>query len=106
MHFNSLCIDFAFLRNISFWNILYTLHLWYIKLMPRQTVIDYKKLRRTNSETARMAVLEYLSATRGNISKTARAFGIQRVTVYDILKKKAEGDLKDRSKTPKRVGKR
>lgn len=30
------------------------------------------------------------------------SFGIQRVVVYDILRKEKEGDLKDRSKAPKR----
>lgn len=64
--------------------------------------IDYKKLRQLNPETARLAVLEYLSSNGGNISDCARTFAIQRVVVYDILKKSREGNLKDRSKAPKK----
>lgn len=62
--------------------------------------IDYKVLRRINPEAARLAVIEYLSTNKGNISDAARTFGIQRTVVYDILKKKKEGNLKDRSYTP------
>lgn len=63
--------------------------------------IDYKTLRKINPETARIAVLEYLKTNRGNIAGTARAFGINRPVVYDILKKQKEGDLKDRSRRPR-----
>jgi len=63
--------------------------------------IDYKRLRKINPEAARQAVLEYLKANRGNIADTARAFGITRPVVYDILKKQREGDLKDRSRAPR-----
>ena len=63
--------------------------------------IDYKRLRKINPEAARQAVLQYLKANRGNIADTARAFGITRPVVYDILKKQREGDLKDRSKAPR-----
>ncbi len=68
--------------------------------MKRKPYINYKTLRKVNPETARLAVLQYLKSNRGNISKTARVFGIQRVTVYDILKKQQMGNLKDRSKAP------
>jgi len=60
--------------------------------------INYKVLRRINPEAARLAVIEYLSTNKGNISEAARVFGIQRTVVYDILKKKEEGDLRDRSR--------
>ncbi|MDP3758405.1 MAG: hypothetical protein Q8Q86_01690 [Candidatus Daviesbacteria bacterium] len=69
--------------------------------MPKNTQINYKSLRKINPEAARTAVLDFLSSNKGNIAKTAKAFGIQRVTVYDILKKKQEDNLKDRSKAPK-----
>jgi len=62
--------------------------------------INYHVLRRINPEAARLAVMEYLSTNKGNISEAARTFGIQRTVVYDILKKKKEGDLKDRSRAP------
>lgn len=65
-------------------------------------LINYKHLRKINPEAARTAVLEYLSSSR-NITATARAFGIQRLTVYDILKKGQSANLKDRSKAPNRV---
>ncbi len=65
--------------------------------------IDYKRLRQLNPEAARTAVLNYLSSNKGNIADCARVFGVQRLTVYDILKKDKEADLKDRSKKPKTV---
>lgn len=65
-------------------------------------LIDYKQLRRINPQAARQAVLEYLKADGGNIARTARAFGINRAVVYDILRKQREGNLKDRSKAPHR----
>ena len=70
--------------------------------MPKGPQIDYKLLRKINPETARMAVLEYLSSNKNNIRKTAKVFGVQRLTVYDIIKKKKEANLKDRSKAPRR----
>ena len=63
--------------------------------------IDYRVLRDVNAEAARLAVLEYLKTNGGNISDAARAFGITRPVVYDILEKEAEGDLGDRSREPK-----
>jgi hypothetical protein len=63
--------------------------------------IDYKTLRQVNLEAARQAVLEYLKTNGGNKAAAARACGINRCVGYDILKKAAEGDLKDRDKTPK-----
>ena len=53
--------------------------------------------------------MEYLSSNRGNVSDTARVFGIQRAVLQlkdDILKKQQEGDLADRSKAPKRSPRR
>jgi len=68
--------------------------------------IDYKQLRRINSEAARRAVLEYLKTNNRNISEASSIFGINRAVVYDIIKKEREGDLKDRSKAPKRQPRR
>jgi len=65
--------------------------------------IDYKKLRKISPETARTAVLDYLYSCKGNISKTARVFGIQRLTVYDIIKRGKIESLRDQSRTPKTV---
>lgn len=65
------------------------------------TRIDYKILRKVNPEAARMAVLEYLSTNDGNVSDAARIFGINRTVVYDIIRKQKEGELNDRSKSPK-----
>jgi transposase len=64
--------------------------------------IDYKALRKVNPETARLAVLEYHKTNGGNVSDTARTFGINRSVVYDILRKQQEGDMRDRSRVPKR----
>lgn len=64
-------------------------------------MIDYKALRKINPEAARMAVIEYLNSNGGNISLTAKAFGIQRPVIYDILEKQKEGSLTDKSKAPK-----
>jgi transposase-like protein len=63
--------------------------------------IDYKVLRRVNPEAARLAVAEYLESCQHNITATARAFGITRPVVYDIVKRYQEGDLTDRSRAPK-----
>jgi len=68
-----------------------------------QVRIDYKRLRRSNPETARIAVLEYLSSNGGNISDCSEVFGINRMVVYDIIRKNTEGNLNDRSKAPKRM---
>ncbi len=62
--------------------------------------IDYKALRAVNPEAARLAVLEYLDSSGQKVAETARTFGITRPTVYAILKKRAAGDLTDRSKAP------
>ena len=64
--------------------------------------IDYKALRRINPQAARRAVLDYLASCGHNIAATARAFGITRLVVYDILVKQRQGDLRDRSRAPKR----
>lgn len=63
-------------------------------------MIDYKKLRRIDPEAARQAVLDYLAWAGGNVSATARAFGINRTVVYDILARSRAGSLADRSRTP------
>jgi len=65
-------------------------------------IIDYKALREISSETARQAVLDYLASVDGNVAATARAFGITRPVVYDILAKARSGDLRDRPRTPRR----
>jgi transposase-like protein len=62
--------------------------------------IDYKRLRRVSPETARIAVIEYLSSNGRNISECARTFGINRAVVYDIIRKNKEGYLGDRSRAP------
>lgn len=63
--------------------------------------IDYKELRQFNAEAARRAVMEYLK-TNPNISEVARMFSITHAVVYDIARKEREGDLRDRSRAPKR----
>ncbi len=44
--------------------------------------IDYKQLRRINSEAARKAVLEYLKTNNRNISEAALIFGINRTVLH------------------------
>jgi len=61
--------------------------------------INYKHLRSINPEAARTAVLDYLESNGGNKADCAKAFGITRAVVYDILKRK--DSLKDKSKAPK-----
>ena len=63
-------------------------------------ILDYKALRSINPETARHAVLGYLSSVGGNVAATARAFGITRPVVYDVIAKARSGDLQDRPRTP------
>ena len=65
-------------------------------------MIDYKNLRSINPQAARQAVLDYLDSAGGNVSATARAFGIQRAVVYDIQRRARAGSLADRSFTPHR----
>jgi len=62
--------------------------------------IDYKELRKTSPEAARMAVVEYWKSNGAHVAATARLFGINRCVVYDILRKWSQGDLRDRAKTP------
>jgi transposase len=69
--------------------------------MKPGTHIDYKALRKVNAEAATLTVIEYLSSNGDHISEAAAMFGIQRATVYDILRKHQGGDLTDRSKAPK-----
>ena len=66
------------------------------------TLIDYKALRQTNPATARQAVLAYHASQGGNVAATARAFGVTRPVVYDILGKAKSGNLEDRSRRPLR----
>ena len=71
--------------------------------MTEQVHIRYKALRKISPQAARMAVVEYLSTAQATKTETARVFGVERSVIYDILRKKKEGDLKDRSKAPGRV---
>src|SRR3989344_4870740 len=71
--------------------------------MKNTSQIDYKKLRRISPQVARVAVLNDLHTNKRNIAKTAKAFGVQRTVIYDIIKKQKEKDLHDRSKAPKIV---
>ena len=52
-------------------------------------------------QAARQAGLDYLQSTGSNISRTSKAFSINRCVVYGILKKQASGDLFDRPREPK-----
>ena len=70
-------------------------------MSKNKSKIDYKSLRKISPEAARSAVLDYLSSNKGNIADCARVFGVTRVTIYDIVRKSRQGDLKDRSKAPK-----
>ena len=45
-------------------------------------------------------MLEYLKGNGGNVSEVARVFGVNRPVIYNILRKRLEGDLRDRSKAP------
>ena len=65
--------------------------------------MDYKALRKISPEAARQAVLQYLLSNGNNVAACAKFFGIQRISVYDIISKDKEGDLSDRSKAPKTV---
>ena len=69
--------------------------------MNSGTRIDYKTLRKINPEAARQAVVQYLESNGGLVTDAARMFAINRSVVYDILRKQAEGDLRDRSKVPR-----
>ena len=70
--------------------------------MVPKSQISYLLLRKINPETARTAVLEFLKSNRGNVTKTAQIFGIQRSTVYNIIGRFPD-DLKDKSKAPHRI---
>jgi len=65
--------------------------------------LDYQELRQSNPAAARQAILQILKAHNGNVSKTARILNITRATVYKAIRKKAEGNLEDQSRAPKRV---
>lgn len=67
-----------------------------------QPQISYKLLRKSSPETARMAVFQYFESSK-NISETARVFGVTRLTIYDVIQKSKEGNLKDRSRAPKTI---
>lgn len=58
-------------------------------------------MRKINPEAARRAVIGYLKSNGHNVTQEALIFGINRTVVYDIIRKDREGDLRDRSKTPK-----
>ncbi|MCX7784638.1 MAG: helix-turn-helix domain-containing protein [candidate division WOR-3 bacterium] len=68
--------------------------------MQNIPLINYKELRKINPQNASQSVIEYLKSTGNNISHTAKAFGINRSVVYDIIDKFRQGNLKDRPKTP------
>ncbi|MDO8638202.1 MAG: hypothetical protein Q7R43_01405 [Candidatus Daviesbacteria bacterium] len=70
--------------------------------MVPKSQISYLLLRKINPETARTAVLEFLKSNKGNVTKTAQVFGIQRSTVYNIIGRYPD-DLKDKSKAPHKV---
>lgn len=63
--------------------------------------MDYKSLRKINPETARMAVMQYLSSNNSNVYKAAKFFMVTRRVVYDIIKRNKQGLLKDLSRVPK-----
>jgi len=63
-------------------------------------MIDYKRLRSIDPEAARQAVVDYLAWAGGNVSATAKAFGINRSVVHDILARSRAGSLADRPRTP------
>lgn len=75
-------------------------------MKAQKVQIDYKELRRINPAAARKAVLEYLKTNGHNVAEAARLFGVNRPVIYDILRKGAEGDLRDRPKTPRRQPRR
>ena len=74
-----------------------------LKKMQDKPIINYKQLRKISPEAARTAVLNYLFSNSHNVTQTARTFGLQRMVVYDIIKKSKKGNLQDRSKAPKVV---
>ena len=45
-------------------------------------------------------MLGYLKGNDGNVSETARVFGVNRPVIYDIQRKQREGNLRDRSRAP------
>ena len=71
-------------------------------LMSSKVYISYKTLRKINPEAARTAVLEYLSSNGGNVAEVSRTFGVQRLTIYNIIKR-SSGDLQDKPRTPHRI---
>ena len=82
----------------------YFLKICYCNLhMPDRIRISYKALRSFSPEAARKAVLEYLASNGGNVSETSKIFGINRVVVYDIIKKGKQKNLRDRSKAPRNI---
>jgi transposase len=64
-----------------------------------QTYFMLKK--ETGAEFARKVLLENLKQNKGNVKKTAKEMGCSRNTIYLALKKEKEGDLLDKSHTPK-----
>ena len=71
--------------------------------MPTTIHLDYQELRSISPKAARQAILQILKTNNGNVTKTARMFGITRATVYKALRKKSEGNLDNASKAPNTV---
>ena len=65
--------------------------------------LDYQELRQSSPEAARRAILQVLKAHNGNVSETARIFGVSRATVYKAMRKQKAGNLSDDSKAPGKV---
>ena len=57
----------------------------------RNGKINYKNLRKINPGAARLAVTEYLSTNKSNISDHLEPLGSKRIVIYNILKKEREG---------------
>lgn len=70
--------------------------------MSSKPQISYMLLRKISPETGRTAVLEYLKSNKGNVTKTAIVFGIQRSTIYNIIRRSPH-NLKDKSRAPHKV---
>lgn len=70
--------------------------------MSSKPQISYLLLRKISPETGRTAVLEYLKSNKGNITKTAGIFGVQRSTVYNIIRRSPH-NLQDKSRAPHTV---
>ena len=66
-------------------------------------LLDYNRLRKNNTKSARQVVLEVLKDNKNNISKTAEMLNTSRHTVYKCIRKEREGNLEDKSRAPKHI---